>query len=41
MITLVIGLFIGAILGFVFAALLARGKRADDYELSPMRQDRE
>ena len=41
MITLMIGLFIGAILGFAFAALLVRGKRADDYEFTPIRQDPE
>jgi hypothetical protein len=32
MITLVIGLFIGALLGFVLAAIIARGKTADEYD---------
>jgi ABC-type uncharacterized transport system permease subunit len=28
-VTLLIGLFVGALLGFIFAAIIARGKRAD------------
>jgi ABC-type nitrate/sulfonate/bicarbonate transport system permease component len=32
MLTLVIGLFVGALLGFVLAAIIARGKTADEYD---------
>ncbi len=36
MILLIVGLFIGAIFGFLFSAMLAKGKSADEYTpLSP------